>query len=152
MPEEFACPSCGSPSVVYPDAEEDNACVVCRACGAFLATRGQFRQLVDGNAARSGEHTSGCKSAGACMRPVSPTPTLILYPPLRCGTGNNAVLLRRRAVKGRGFHGGLDFHSATILATQGVEKIPLPFIDIVLKNFIQQRCVSLPTFGDRHSQ
>jgi transcription elongation factor Elf1 len=60
MPEEFACPNCGSPSVVYPDVEEDDGRVECRACGTFLATRGQFRRFVETRAARSGGHTSGC--------------------------------------------------------------------------------------------
>jgi transcription elongation factor Elf1 len=60
MPEEFACPNCGSPSVVYPDAGEDDGRVECRACGAFLATRGQFRRFVESRAARLGEHTTGC--------------------------------------------------------------------------------------------
>lgn len=60
MPEEFACPNCGSPSVVYPNVEEDDGRVECRACGTFLATRGQFRRFVETRAARSGGHTSGC--------------------------------------------------------------------------------------------
>jgi len=60
MPEEFACPTCGSPSVIYPDAEEDDGRVECRACGTFLATHGQFRRFVATRAARSGGHTSGC--------------------------------------------------------------------------------------------
>lgn len=60
MPEEFACPNCGSPSVVYIDAEEDDGHVVCRCCGAFLMTRGQFRRLVESRNAVSAGHTSGC--------------------------------------------------------------------------------------------
>jgi transcription elongation factor Elf1 len=60
MPDEFACPNCGSPSVVYPDVEEDDGRVECRGCGAFLATRGQFRRFVEARAARAGVQTSGC--------------------------------------------------------------------------------------------
>jgi transcription elongation factor Elf1 len=60
MPEEFACRTCGSPSVVYTDAGEDDGHVVCRRCGAFLMTRGQFRRFVDTRALRSEIHTSGC--------------------------------------------------------------------------------------------
>jgi transcription elongation factor Elf1 len=60
MPEEFACPKCDSPSVVYSnDAEDDNR-VVCRACGTLLATRAQFRRFVERHAKRSGLCTSGC--------------------------------------------------------------------------------------------
>jgi transcription elongation factor Elf1 len=60
MPEEFACPNCGSPSVVYADAGEEDGRVECRGCGAFLATRGQFRRFVEARAARSRVQTSGC--------------------------------------------------------------------------------------------
>jgi transcription elongation factor Elf1 len=60
MAEDFSCPSCGSPSVIYPNAGEDKGHVLCRACGEFLATRGQFRRFVEGRAARLGLHTSGC--------------------------------------------------------------------------------------------
>jgi hypothetical protein len=55
MRKEFGCPVCDSPSIGYPEREEDR--VVCDGCGAFLATRGQFRQLL---AERTDEQTSGC--------------------------------------------------------------------------------------------
>jgi transcription elongation factor Elf1 len=46
MHKEFACPVCESPVIVYPeDGEEDR--VVCGGCGAFLATRKQFRRFVE---------------------------------------------------------------------------------------------------------
>jgi transcription elongation factor Elf1 len=60
MPEEFSCPSCGSPSVLYCDAADDDERVVCGTCGTFLATRIEFRKFVEGRAVRSGLHTSGC--------------------------------------------------------------------------------------------
>jgi hypothetical protein len=56
MSEEFACAVCNSPEIVYPeDGEEDR--VVCGGCGAFVATRGQFRRLVEEHAE---VQTSGC--------------------------------------------------------------------------------------------
>ena len=60
MSDEFACPSCGSQSVVYPHAAEDDAGVVCRTCGAYLGTLAQFRRLVERVAARAAEATSRC--------------------------------------------------------------------------------------------
>jgi len=42
---EFACPCCDSPSVAFPDEGEDR--VVCAGCGAFIATRSQFRRLIE---------------------------------------------------------------------------------------------------------
>lgn len=60
MPEEFACPNCGSPSVVYTDAEEDDGHVVCRRCRTFLMTRGKFRRLVGARFAHASVQTSGC--------------------------------------------------------------------------------------------
>jgi transcription elongation factor Elf1 len=59
MPKEFACPRCGSPSVVYPDEGEDDR-VVCDGCGAFVATRSQFRRIIDGREKHSQVQTSGC--------------------------------------------------------------------------------------------
>jgi hypothetical protein len=58
MGSEFACPHCGSPSVVYPDEGEDR--VLCAGCGAFLATRSQFRRLVEMRERHSEIRTSGC--------------------------------------------------------------------------------------------
>jgi transcription elongation factor Elf1 len=60
MTEEFGCPNCGSPSVLYCDAVEDHEHVVCATCGMFLATRIEFRKFVEGRAVNSGAHTSGC--------------------------------------------------------------------------------------------
>jgi transcription elongation factor Elf1 len=60
MKEEFGCPSCGSPSVLYCDAIDDDERVVCGTCGTFLATRVEFRKFVESRAVRSGVHTSRC--------------------------------------------------------------------------------------------
>ena len=60
MTEEFSCPNCGSPSVLYSDDAEDDERVVCGTCGTFLATRVEFRKFVEGRAVRSGVHTSRC--------------------------------------------------------------------------------------------
>jgi hypothetical protein len=56
MHKEFACPVCDSPAIVYPEEGEQDR-VVCGGCGAFLATRNQFRRLVEEHA---GVQTSGC--------------------------------------------------------------------------------------------
>jgi transcription elongation factor Elf1 len=60
MSDEFACPSCGCQSVVYPHAAEDDAGVMCRTCGTFLGTLAQFRRFVERVAARATEVTSRC--------------------------------------------------------------------------------------------
>jgi hypothetical protein len=58
MGSEFACPHCDSPSIVYPDKDED--CVVCAGCGAFLTTRSHFRRLIERQQRHSEVRTSGC--------------------------------------------------------------------------------------------
>jgi transcription elongation factor Elf1 len=59
MGSEFACPRCESPSVAYPDQGEEGG-VVCAGCGAFLATRSQFRRIIERWEMRSEVQTSGC--------------------------------------------------------------------------------------------
>jgi transcription elongation factor Elf1 len=59
MPKEYACPRCGSPSIIYPDEGKKDS-VVCGGCGAFLATRSQFRRLVEPREARFETQTTGC--------------------------------------------------------------------------------------------
>jgi len=59
MRTEFACPLCDSPSVAYPDEGEDDR-VICAGCGAFLATRSQFRRLIKRREKHSEIQTSGC--------------------------------------------------------------------------------------------
>jgi hypothetical protein len=56
MREEFACSVCDSPAIVYPKGGEEDQ-VMCDGCGAFLATRSQFRRLIEGPAE---PQTSGC--------------------------------------------------------------------------------------------
>jgi hypothetical protein len=51
---------CASISVVYHDAPNDNAAVMCGGCGMFLSTRGQFRQLLERQAVQSRLVTTGC--------------------------------------------------------------------------------------------
>jgi ribosomal protein S27E len=60
MSDEISCPNCESPSVVYSEATKGDGPVVCGACGAFRASRGQFRHLLERHAARSGLLTTGC--------------------------------------------------------------------------------------------
>jgi hypothetical protein len=60
MAEELACANCASISVVYHEASSDNAAVMCGGCGMFLATRGQFRKLLERQAVQSRLVTTGC--------------------------------------------------------------------------------------------
>lgn len=46
LAEEFSCPKCSSPSVVYPATRQDDAFVTCRGCGTAIATLAQFRRFV----------------------------------------------------------------------------------------------------------
>jgi len=46
LAEEFSCPKCSSPSVVYPAIRKDDAYVTCRGCGTAIATLAQFRRFV----------------------------------------------------------------------------------------------------------
>jgi hypothetical protein len=59
MGSEFACRRCESPSIAYPDEGEEGR-VVCDGCGAFLATRSEFRRLIERREMRSEVQTSGC--------------------------------------------------------------------------------------------
>jgi hypothetical protein len=59
MGSEFACPRCDSPSIAYPDEGEEDR-VVCAGCGAFLATRTQFRRLIERREKSSEIRTTGC--------------------------------------------------------------------------------------------
>ncbi len=60
MEVELACSNCASISVVYDEMSSDDAVVRCGGCGTFLATRGQFRQLLERQAVRSRLVTTGC--------------------------------------------------------------------------------------------
>jgi hypothetical protein len=56
MRKEFACPVCDSPAIVYPEEGEEDR-IVCGGCGAFVATRDQFRRFIEQHAE---VQTSGC--------------------------------------------------------------------------------------------
>ncbi len=58
--KSLLCRNCASISVVYHDTSNDDAAVMCGGCGMFLATRGQFRQLLERQAVRSRLVTTGC--------------------------------------------------------------------------------------------
>ena len=60
MTEELTCSRCDSVTVVYHDPPRDGAAVMCGGCGVFLATRAQFRQLLERQAAQSRVVTTGC--------------------------------------------------------------------------------------------
>jgi hypothetical protein len=42
--EDFKCPACGSPDLVYPKVLEDVEPVVCASCRAFVSTYGQLKE------------------------------------------------------------------------------------------------------------
>jgi transcription elongation factor Elf1 len=60
MSQEFACPNCRRQSVVYADAAEDDARVVCRTCGTFLGMLTQLRRFLERRAPGPNVQTSGC--------------------------------------------------------------------------------------------
>jgi hypothetical protein len=60
MAEELTCPKCDSPAVVFHKVTNDHAAVRCGGRGTLLATRGQFRQLLERHAAQSRLVTTGC--------------------------------------------------------------------------------------------
>jgi transcription elongation factor Elf1 len=60
MTEELTCPNCDSPTVVFHKETNDLAAVRCGGCGTLLATRDQFRQLLERHAAQSRLVTTGC--------------------------------------------------------------------------------------------
>ena len=60
MSEEFACPNCLRQSVIYPDAPEDDARVICRTCGTVLGTLAQFRRFVERRVREVNAATSRC--------------------------------------------------------------------------------------------
>jgi transcription elongation factor Elf1 len=60
MIQELTCPNCDSPTVVFHKSTKDRAVVRCGGCGTLLATRDQFRQLLERHAAQSRLVTTGC--------------------------------------------------------------------------------------------
>jgi hypothetical protein len=55
--DEFGCPDCGSPAVVYPKVLERDAPVTCAKCGAFVLTYSELKQRSES------ARTSGCQQA-----------------------------------------------------------------------------------------
>jgi hypothetical protein len=41
---EFRCPACGSPALVYPRLLEVDEPVVCASCGEFVSTYGELKR------------------------------------------------------------------------------------------------------------
>jgi hypothetical protein len=60
MTEDLCCPDCDSPAVIFPQATNERAAVRCGGCGKLLATRAQFRRLLERHAAESRLVTTGC--------------------------------------------------------------------------------------------
>jgi hypothetical protein len=42
--EDFKCPTCGSPALVYPKVLGDGEPVVSASCGAFVSTYGELKE------------------------------------------------------------------------------------------------------------
>jgi hypothetical protein len=119
-----------------------------RACGAFLATRGQFRRLIEGRAAHSGVHNSRCWT----------TPTARVSDPTDCYArpcGAAPEIIRLRPVPG-----DQELVSAWRLGSPqrldprcaGRRENPSAIYRRCSPNAVQQRRVSLATFVKRHSQ
>ena len=61
MKDEFVCPNCYSPSVVYPDSiDDEEAHVLCQGCGMIVGTVAQFRLAVRRVPAMRASPGSGC--------------------------------------------------------------------------------------------
>jgi transcription elongation factor Elf1 len=60
MTEDLRCPNCDSPTVVFSQATSERAAVRCGGCGKLLATRAEFRRLLQRHAAESRLVTTGC--------------------------------------------------------------------------------------------
>ena len=59
---EFGCPVCLSPALVYPKVLEDDQPVTCADCGAFVSLYGELKRRAE-NAPSSkptGVRVSGC--------------------------------------------------------------------------------------------
>jgi hypothetical protein len=61
--DDFGCPACGSPALVYPSALEDHEPVACASCGEFVSTYGELKQRSErgvGSSNPSRGPVSGC--------------------------------------------------------------------------------------------
>jgi ribosomal protein S27E len=45
--DDFGCPDCGSPALVYPNALQDDEPVACAGCGSFVSTFGELKQRAE---------------------------------------------------------------------------------------------------------
>jgi hypothetical protein len=45
--DDFGCPDCGSPALVYPSLLEDDEPVACACCGSFVSTYGELKQRAE---------------------------------------------------------------------------------------------------------
>jgi hypothetical protein len=59
---EFGCPVCLSPALVYPKVLEDDQPVMCAECGAFVSTYGELKRRAEHLPSSSPTHVgvSGC--------------------------------------------------------------------------------------------
>ena len=60
--DEFGCPLCLSPALVYPTLLEDDQPVKCADCGAFVSTYGELKRRVEHTPSSNPTHVevSGC--------------------------------------------------------------------------------------------
>jgi hypothetical protein len=42
--DDFGCPACDNPGLVYPSVLEDDEPVACASCGDFVSTYGELKQ------------------------------------------------------------------------------------------------------------
>jgi hypothetical protein len=59
---EFGCPVCLSPALVYPKVLEDDQPVTCADCGAFVSTYGELKRRAERapSSKRTRVRVSGC--------------------------------------------------------------------------------------------
>jgi hypothetical protein len=59
---DFRCPDCGSPALVYPKVLERNAPVTCAKCGAFVLAYSELKRRSESARTPEGQHAplSGC--------------------------------------------------------------------------------------------
>jgi hypothetical protein len=105
MINEFECPVCLSPSLVYPKALEDDRAVTCADCGAFVSTYGELKRRVERtpSSKRARLAVSGCAILAVPQDGAAADSWSIeLRSPAREHFGSAARRLERRRLGRRG--------------------------------------------------
>jgi transcription elongation factor Elf1 len=60
--DDFKCPACGGPALVYPSVLENSEPVKCGNCGEFVSTYGELKQRFERAlpSKSTGSPVSGC--------------------------------------------------------------------------------------------